>query len=39
MVIGMIIVGAGFLYLVTGGLSWLEGYVMNAACLDQRLSC
>jgi hypothetical protein len=37
MVIGMIIVGAA--YLVTGGLSWLEGYVMNAACLDQRLSC
>jgi hypothetical protein len=39
MVIGMIIVGAGFLYFVTEGLLWLEGYVVNAACLDQRLSC
>jgi hypothetical protein len=39
MVIGMIIVGAGFLYFVTEGLLWLEGYVLNAACLDQRLSC
>jgi hypothetical protein len=39
MVIGMMIVGAGFLYFVTEGLLWQEGYVMNAACLDQRLSC
>ena len=26
MVIGMMIVGAGFLYFVTEGLLWLEGY-------------
>jgi hypothetical protein len=26
MVIGMMLVGAGFLYLVTEGLLWLEGY-------------
>jgi len=39
MVIGMMIVGAGFLYFVTEGLLWLEGYVTYATCLDQRLSC
>jgi hypothetical protein len=26
MVIGMMIVGAGFLYFATEGLLWLEGY-------------
>ena len=39
MVIGMRIVGAGFLYFVTEGLLWLEGCVTYAACLDRRLSC
>jgi hypothetical protein len=28
-VIGMMIVGAVFLYFVTDGLLWLEGYVRN----------